>query len=937
MSRRVLAPLWCCLGLALTPALAWAQLQGSLGVSPNSQPGARDRQLVGSVACDPSCDGLISSGSLRSSLHNSWAFLLVQSLDAQGRVLQETRTPPYQGEFSQLDARLSLPVAPGARTLKVFAETWVRGSAPRGELAWRDLTLAPGLHATLEATDSAVAVEGHPLAWQLHLARGASPLQLSYKVSDVNGRVVDEGSRNLDGAKDNTKDIAWSTKAQPAGYYTVAAQLRGPQGSTTPLSAAVVVTPDAGPATAPDAKPDTRIGVDAVLSWYGGDAARIARSLRTLKAAGVGALRDRLRWRELQPTANSWQPGHALEVAKQVQAQGFALLWTFHDAPAWAHPSRPRPEDMTPPEDLAAVEAFGHKLADTFAPYGQAVEFWNEPNSNFFSGYAHQFSNGLKAFAQGVSGGMQVLYGAPVEPPGPFFGTAARNGLGRVTTVANHHFYSAPEGLAAYRRGAGLDASFQSVHAQKRAWLTETGASVQRASDGSLDAAEQQQASYLARIYAEGLSAGYERIYWLSWEELPEGVLSSWGLLRADGSPRPALATLAMVSQATRGTMALGVLRPRGATLHLFKTAKGAVNAVVWGPLADVPEALFKPPVHVHDLYGRRLNGKPEGGNGPVFLLGLSGTPQGLGTPEPPLGTGTGVGAPNITAAPRAARLIGQLEQGGASLQQVARNAVIVPVAASGTVALKLHSLGAQAGDQLVCTPGEGLPLLGQEAQGQDSLCRYNPAAATSGQGAVGARLLDKQGQELDRVYIPIGLVADKRQRAAQKGEGLMPPWAFCKAWLKKSSGNVQLSLQPDGGLLDGCSGVSVQTTTIQAADTWAFPALPTLGGLLKGAKSLVITLAPMAGVNPPPQDLMVQFINEQGTWTASLGRLKASDDPVQREVDLSLAAPAPWRPSTPDTFDPATIRSILIGWGGQTTQPGQTFGYRVLDIKAFR
>ncbi len=929
LSRPALSHLLCCLGLA--PALAWAQLQGSIGVSPASPDGRRDRQLIRSVSCEPTCDGLVTSGTLRSSLHNSWGQLLVQSLDAQGRVLQETRTAPFQGEFSQLSAAFSLPVAPGARSVRLYAETWVRGPAPRGELSWRDLNVEAGLHTTLEAADSSVAPEGRPLAWQLHLARASSALQLNYQVSDANGRVVEEGSRKLEGGR----DLSWATKAQPAGYYQVKAQLRGPQGGSTPLSAAVVVTPENAGAAATKAS-DTRIGVDAVLSWYGGDAARVARSLRTLKAVGVGALRDRLRWRELQPSATSWQPGHALEVAKQVQAQGLALLWTFHDAPAWTHPSRPQPEDMNPAEDLGALTAFGRKLADTFGPYGQAVEFWNEPNSNFYSGYAYQFSNGLKAFAQGVAAstsGMQVLYGAPVEPPGPFFQTAARNGLGRIGPVANHHFYSAPEGLAAYRRGKGLDAPFQSVHAMPRAWVTETGASVQRGPDGSLDASELQQANYLAKVYAEGLSAGYERIYWLSWEALPEGTLSNWGLLRPDGNPRPALATLAMVSQATRGAQALGVARPRGATVHVFKTATGGYNAVVWGQLAELPEAWFKAPVRVHDTLGRRLGARPERSDSPLFLLGLSSLPTGLGTLEPPLGPGP-ISATATAAAPR---LVGQLQQGDKPLPPTTRNAVIVPVAATGTLVLRLQTLGGQGGEQLVCDPGEGLPLVGTDTTGKDAACRYNSGASTAPQGAVGARLLNRQGQELDRAYVPIGLVADKRLRSSQAGEALLPRWVFCKAWMKKSSGNVKLSLEADGGLLEGCTGVAVDTTTIQAADTWAFPALPTLGGVLKGVKSLQLTLAALPGVPPPPQDMQVQFVNEQGTWLAPLGRLPAGDDPLQREVDLSLAAPAPWRPSTPETFDPATIRSILIGWGGQTTQPGQRFGFRVLDIKAFR
>ncbi len=921
-----LKPLLAC-GLLALSALAWAQTPaapaGSLQVPAATRPGQRERLLLQALPCDSGCPGVLISGRFGSDLHQSWGALVVQSLDSLGRVLQETTTPPLQGQFSGAPLHWLMPVHPSARRVQVYAEALVRGNGPTGSLRWQQLQVAPAVHATLMAAGQPVVAADVAPRWQLALAQPLNGAKLSYRLSNAQGKVMDEGQMPLGTAREHS----FVSAPLPAGYYRLDAELQPASGASVPLANSLVVLPASA---SPEG--DARIGVDAVLSWHGGTDEQAQRNLRTLKALGVGAVRDRLRWRDLQPSPKRWRPTRELEVARLTHKAGLQLLWTFHDAPDWSRNQLDGPEDMVPATDLAAIEAFGRQLGETLGAHGQAIEFWNEPNSIFFQGDALLFANGYKAFSRGLlmaRPDMLALYGAPVDPAGgPFMQLAARNGLGRLAPLANHHYYGAPEGLLAYRRGQGVEAPFQAVHSQARAWLTETGASVGRAADGGLHASERQQADHLAKLYAEALSAGYERVYWLSLHELPEGSTSNWGLLRADGSPRPATATLGLMAQTLKDAQPAGVLRTARATVHLFQTRTGGYNAVAWGRLSDLPAPWLASAHQTLDTLGQRLpSAAAAADTGPVFIWGLSKPPMALSQPAPP--------AMGDTPAPsgQAPRLLATVEQNGRTVQQTRTNASTVPITAGQPFVLRLHPLGT--GGTPVCDGGKDLTLLKQELLSGDTLCHHAATAQAGATLSVGARLLGPGGEVLDTAWVALGQQRDRMARQATPGTPLASNLTFCKAWLKKASSNLDVTIQGDGGLMGPCEGIDVITHTRQQADTWVFPALPTLLGLPTQARSLRIRIAALPGVPVPPQPLMVQFVNDKGTWVATLGNLTANAT-LDQEVDLALANPAPWRPTTPPTFEPSAIRTVMLGWGGHTTQVGQRYGFRILEIKVY-
>jgi len=923
-------------GLVAISGLACAQapepLTGGLSVPATTKPGQRERLMLQAVPCEGGCPGVLIKGLFSTDLHQSWGALVVQSLDGLGRVLQETSTPPLQGQFNGAALQWLMPVHPAAKRVQVYAEAIVRGSGPAGGLRWQQLQVSPAVYATLAPAGQPVVQADAAPRWQLTTAQPLTGAKLSYRLSNAQGKVVDEGRQTLSDALTHT----FNSAPLPSGYYQLNAELQPVTGTSLPLTTTLVVLP-ASAGLAANTEGDVRIGVDAVLSWSGGTDEQVQRSLRTLKALGVGAVRDRLRWRDLQPSPKRWRPQRELDVARMTHKAGLQLLWTFHDAPDWSRGQLDGPEDMVPATDLDAIEAFGRQLGETLGEFGQAIEFWNEPNSVFFQGDALLFANGYKAFSRGLLSArpeMLALYGAPIEPVGgPFMQLAARNGLGRWAPLANHHYYGPPEGLLAFRKGQGIEPPFLAVHGQGRAWLTETGASVSRAGDGSLQASERQQADYLARQYAEALSAGYERVYWLSWHELPEASTSNWGLLRADGSPRPAMATLGLVAHTLKDAQPAGVLRTQRATVHLFQARNGSLNAVAWGRLSELPATWLATAAQTLDVFGQRLaspSAAPDGA--PVFIRGLAKPPLALTQPAPAARRDAPAPASQLP------RLLATVQQGGRTVQQTRANASTLPIVAGQPFVLRLHPLGS--GGTLVCDGGKDLNLLKQEVVDGDTLCHHATTAQAGPALAVGARLLAPNGDVLDSAWVALGQQRDRQARLATVpgntgGTPLASALTFCKAWIKKSSANLDVTVQGTGGLMGPCDGVDVVSQTRQQADTWVFPALPTLLGLPSQARSLRIRIAALPGVPVPPQPLMVQFVNDKGTWMASLGALSANAT-LDQEVDLALANPAPWRPTTPPTFEPASIRTVMLGWGGHTTQAGQRYGYRILEIKVY-
>jgi hypothetical protein len=99
---------------------------------------------------------------------------------------------------------------------------------------------------------------------------------------------------------------------------------------------------------------------------------------------------------------------------------------------------------------------------------------------------------------------------------------------------------------AVYRVSGIYNSILAQYQLQKPLWLTETNcpvyndATVPEPASGRITTSEQ--AAYLIEAIALARAAGYQRIGWYTMvdHDASSGIVDRWGLLRADGSPRPA-------------------------------------------------------------------------------------------------------------------------------------------------------------------------------------------------------------------------------------------------------------------------------------------------------------------------------------------------------------------------------------------------------------
>ena len=115
---------------------------------------------------------------------------------------------------------------------------------------------------------------------------------------------------------------------------------------------------------------------------------RNSRSLANLAAlAGVSWVRDRLRWREIQPQAGALKPPPTTydSSADAQRAAGLQVLQVFHDTPPWAQTEAEAGGRFA--TDLRRVYELGRALAVRFKGRVAAWEPWNEANVATFGAH----------------------------------------------------------------------------------------------------------------------------------------------------------------------------------------------------------------------------------------------------------------------------------------------------------------------------------------------------------------------------------------------------------------------------------------------------------------------------------------------------------------------------------------------------------------------
>jgi glycerophosphoryl diester phosphodiesterase len=311
---------------------------------------------------------------------------------------------------------------------------------------------------------------------------------------------------------------------------------------------------------------DSPVCVDSATAWFAPNDVPQQRRLANLAAlAGVNWVRDRLRWRDLQPQAG---PLVALtttyDTAAEVQhAAGLKVLQVFHDTPPWARESPDEGGRFAP--DLRHAFELGHALAARFKGRVAAWEPWNEANVATFGGHTvDQMCSwqkaawlGFKAGDPGVTVGWNVTTTVPT--PAQTEGVLA-NETWPYFDSYNIHTYEWAHSYADLWKPARAAVSGRPL------WVTEADRGTPHLKQppwfDQEPRLERLKAEWIAQSYANSLFAGARRHFHfvLGHYHEPNGV--QFGLLRLDLTPRPAYAALAAVGRCLAGARILGRWRP---------------------------------------------------------------------------------------------------------------------------------------------------------------------------------------------------------------------------------------------------------------------------------------------------------------------------------------------------------------------------------------
>jgi hypothetical protein len=379
-----------------------------------------------------------------------------------------------------------------------------------------------------------------------------------------------------------------------------------------------------------EAPHELRFGIDAALSWYGGSQEQIARSVHMMRQAGIGTVRDRLSWAQVQPLADKTQWGRFAEVAAAETGAGLDVVQVFHNSPSWARNGSKGPADRQPPTDDNAAYEFGKAYAQGLGKTVRNIEYWNEPNMSFFNGYPYQYASGLKAFSSGVKSidpAIHILIASAADKPGQFFEEIYRNNVANFFDIRNQHYYGKDADIVDFVNTEVADRERRTGINKKSGWLTEMGYSLKRDGHGDWRNAERTQAEYLVKTYIGGFASGYDRVFFFFWRELVAQELNTWGIIRDNFSPRPAYVALAVLTRHLANSPLVATeVQKNGMTVYFHQPA-GTYSAVTWGG-GDV--ARFGTSPQAKDIYGRAFDlhkGLPTNGE-PILLSGIEKLPS---------------------------------------------------------------------------------------------------------------------------------------------------------------------------------------------------------------------------------------------------------------------------------------------------------------------
>ena len=370
-----------------------------------------------------------------------------------------------------------------------------------------------------------------------------------WRVFDDSQTVVAEGAYT---AGDPVVDLG----ALDVGWYRIAFDDQEAAFTT----AAVVERLQAPP------PPDSPIALDVALSWVPPeDPAVWEQCVRLARVAGVVMVRDRVRRRDIQPSAGPLVRGTKYEDAAALQqAHGLQVLQVYHDTPQWA---REHALDRNRvPGDLRNTYAFCRDAAAQFGNSVNAWQAWNEGNSSNFGGHcmdelcSHQKAAflGIRAGHPSATVSWNPLGG--VQSAG-LCQSIIENEAAAYFDVFAMHQYDWPHSYLPLRTEARRAA------AGKPLWVTDCDRGL-AADPGSphgdfTPEYERLKAELVVQAYASSLAAGAARhFHFILPQYMEQQNTIQFGLLRHDQTPRMGYVALAALGRFLAGARYLGRWHP---------------------------------------------------------------------------------------------------------------------------------------------------------------------------------------------------------------------------------------------------------------------------------------------------------------------------------------------------------------------------------------
>ncbi|HSV99869.1 MAG TPA: hypothetical protein VLI39_06835 [Sedimentisphaerales bacterium] len=340
------------------------------------------------------------------------------------------------------------------------------------------------------------------------------------------------------------------------GWYRV--EFLGPSGETLAWTTAAVLARLAAPISE-----DSPICLDSATAWFARDDRDKQDRLALLASlAGTPWVRDRLRWRDMQPTGprEFAGPETTYDTSAGIQtARGLKVLQVFHDTPKWAVAEGDTTGRYA--GDLRDVYRFCKAMAMRFRGTVHAWEPWNEGNVATFGGHTtDEMCSYQKAAYLGFKAGdpnVLVCWNVSTAVPTRLHTSLVlQNETWPYFDTYNTHTYDWPD---SYER---LWKPVHDAACGRPIWVTESDRGIAYATpepwcDLSREG-EIRKAEFMAQSYVSSLFAGADRHFHFILGHYCEGGKIQFGLLRLDETPRPSYVALAAVGRFLDGARCLG-------------------------------------------------------------------------------------------------------------------------------------------------------------------------------------------------------------------------------------------------------------------------------------------------------------------------------------------------------------------------------------------